>query len=391
MGAASVVIVSIVIVNAVIISVVIRGMVPGIPVQIVMGETMEGEYKNTMQKKELYLYEEKVSGGAGYYAKMLQYNRIPGVLPFTAEQAEERPGYRYEIGTKCALTECREYSKMNHVQIEKLIRGIVEVIEHGREYLIHESDYVLKPEYIFLASDSEQVYLCCYPSLGAKLREQMAGLFEYLLSHIDYQDFAAVTMAYELYMRSKAAECCFADFLEILAKHGNRAACEEAEQPEIKKAFQETVITEEQRKDPDRRIDYFEEKKSGDGKAEIFEGREEMLESQGETENAAEIVSEMSGYCLRAESLAESLKLVSFPCYISSEGVLSSADKGAPVLGKTQARISLQRDSVYIEDMKSETGTFVNGRRIAGNEIYKLNIGDSVMLADRCYRFVREG
>lgn len=310
---------------------------------------MEGEYRSTMQKKELYLWEEEVSRGAEYYTKMLQYNRIPGVLPFTAEQTGERQRYRYEIGTKRALTECREYDKMNHTQIEKLVRGIMEVIEHGREYLIQEGDYVLRPEYTFLASDSEQIYLCCYPSLGCELRQQLTGWFEYLLSHIDYQDFAAVGMAYELYMKSKEAGCRFADLMEILGRHGKS---------------EESVVTE---------------------RKEVQEGL------QNQANRSVETVSEPPGYCLRAESALDSLKLISLPCYISSRGEVLGEDDGTPVLGKTLARISLQRDSVYIEDMKSGTGTYVNGRRIAGNEIHKLNLGDSVMLADRCYRFVWEG
>lgn len=299
-----------------------------------------------MQKKELCLREENVTCGAGYYMKMLQYNRIQGVLPFAAEETEGYRQYRYEIGTKRALTECREYDKMNHAQIEKLVRGIIEVIEKGREYLIHEGDYVLLPEYIFLSAEPEKVFLCCYPALQCDMRQQLAGLFEYLLSHIDYQDFAAVGMAYELYMKSKESGSRFTDLLEVLTRHG-----------EQKEAVPEEIAM------PGKRKSRAEE----------------------------EAVQEVPGYCLRSEALGDSIKITSLPCYITAKGEVMSEDDGVPVLGKTQARISLQRDSVYIEDMKSGTGTYVNGRRITGNEMHKLNLGDSVMLADRCYRFVRIG
>lgn len=330
---------------------------------------MEGEYRSSMQKKELCLWEENGTDGAGYYTRMMQYNRIPGVLPFTEVQMEGQKRFRYEIGTKSALTECREYDKMNHVQIEKLVRSIVEIIEHGREYLIHERDYVLKPEYIFLTPDSEQVYLCCYPAQGQDFGQQLAGLFEYLLSHIDYQDFAAVEMAYGLYMKSKEAECRFADLLEVFGRSEKSDEAVVTEQEKIPNPFEEIEKV---------------------GKWSGYTERQER-ESQRQPVDCEEPVSGSTGYCLRAESLADSLDILSFPCFISSLGEVFGADDGAPVLGKTQAKISMQRESVYIEDMKSEKGTFVNGRRIAGNEIHKLNLGDSVMLADRCYRFVREG
>ena len=348
---------------------------------------MEGEYRSTMQKKELFLWEEHVSSEAGYYIKMLQYNRIPGVLPFTEEQTEGRQGYRYEIGTRCALTEYREYDRMNHVQIEKLVRGIIEVIERGREYLIHEGDFVLSPEYIFLAPDSERVHLCCYPLPGDELRQQFAGLFEYLLSHIDYQDFVAVRMAYELYMKSKTAGCRFADFLEILARYGNHDECDATRQENSQTDF---VKTDVERKG----VAEKQESHSG-GQAGCSERQATCVEGQAErqkqTDRITETVSETPGYCLRAESAAASIKITALPCYLGSEGGILETENAELSPEKTQARISMQKNSVYIEDANSEKGTFVNGRRIAGNEIYKLNIGDSVMLADRCYRFVREG
>ena len=112
---------------------------------------MEGEYRSTMQKKELCLREENVTCGAGYYMKMLQYNRIQGVLPFAAEETEGYRQYRYEIGTKRALTECREYDKMNHAQIEKLVRGIIEVIEKKGD-MFNARHILLKPEYTSMIS-----------------------------------------------------------------------------------------------------------------------------------------------------------------------------------------------------------------------------------------------
>ena len=264
---------------------------------------------------------------------------------------------------------------MNHTQIEHLVRGITAVIEQGREFLIHEGDYVLQPEYIFLSADLQKLFLCCYPALQSDVRRQPDGLFEYLLSHIDYQDSVAVGMAYELYMKSKEPGCRFADLLEILARHGeqNDGVSEELTPKKVVKSVGEPEPSGEQPELPNEPVQL----------------REPGCLKKSDKRKESETVQEFSGYCLRAESPGESLKITSLPCYITAKGELSGEDDGAPVLGKTQARISQQRGSVYIEDMKSGTGTYVNGRRIAGNEIHKLNLGDSVMLADRCYRFMR--
>ena len=50
---------------------------------------MEGKYYETMQKKELILWEKDVNDGPGFYTEMLSRNRILGILPFTVEETEE--------------------------------------------------------------------------------------------------------------------------------------------------------------------------------------------------------------------------------------------------------------------------------------------------------------
>jgi len=318
---------------------------------------LEGNYSGTMQKKELVLWEEGVKEGPGFYTKMLSQNRILGILPFDVEGTEEKLQYRYDIGTKYALTEGREYTKMSHTQVEKLVRGIMDIIERGREYLIDEKDYVLSPEYIFLTADSDQLYLCCYPLLQKDLRQQLTGVFEYLLSNIDYKDLAAVEMAYELYMKNKQPGAGLIDLLEILERNREKKGGIQAQVPE-------------------------------EGEKSVSEVKTKKLSENAGQSEEKHIECEETGCWLEAENRAESVKIKRFPCYISSKGkVLEREDK--TVLGKMHARLSRQRNAVYIEDMKSESGTFVNGRRIAGNEIHKLNEGDSIMLADRSYRYVR--
>ena len=318
---------------------------------------MEGKYSETMHKKELVLWEESVDGGPGFYAEMVSRNRISGIVPFTIEESEMKLHYRYDIGTKCALTECKEYTKMNHDQIEKLVRGIVSIIDRGREYLIDEKDFVLSPEYIFLAPDSDQLYLCCYPLLQKELRQQLTEVFEYLLCNIDYKDLSAVRLAYELYMKSRQTGFGFVDLLEILDRN--------------KETENETIPEQELRED--------------EVAAEVGAwndwGNSNKMDEQ-------EWAGEETGYWLQAENWAESVMIKSFPCYISAKGEIVEKEDET-VLGKIHARLSRQRNAVYIEDMKTKSGTFVNGRRIAGNEIHKLNEGDSIMLANRSYRYVR--
>ncbi len=305
---------------------------------------MKSEQRRTMQKNELVLWEENMAEEPGFLMKMFSCNCIRGILPFVAEKIDSRIQYRYDIGTKKSLPEWIGHGKMNGIQLDTLIRSIIEIIENGREYLIDETEYVLCPEYIFFSESSEQVYLCCYPRYQGNLQKQLAGLFEFLLNQIDYQDLSAVGIAYELYMKSKAPGCRFVDMLSILEQYTTKGEAEDSKGEKEKVIFAEQVE-----------------------------------------------LTEVSEFCLLAERKTDSIFITKLPCYISQNGEVLSGEPEGVTIGKLHAKISIRGEVIYIEDMKSEGGTFVNGRRIAGNEIHRLNEGDSVMLADRCYRFVRVG
>jgi len=318
---------------------------------------LRSESKRTMQKNEMILWEENVVEEPGFLLKMFSFNCIRGILPFVIEKMDSKIQYRYDIGTKKSLPEWIGHGKLDSMQLDTLVRSIIEIIENGREYLIDETDYVLCPEYMFFAEDSKQWYLCCYPRFQGDIRKQLAEVFEFLLSQIDYQDLSAVGIAYELYMKSKEQGSQFADMLKILERY---------------KAGEEADVLKENKKAIENDLEEL--------------GRKEEVTFAEQTE-----FFEASGICLLAERQKESIHLTKFPCYISQRGEVVTGEPESATIGKLHAKISTRGEVVYIEDMKSDGGTFVNGRRIAGNEIHRLNEGDSVMLADRCYRFVRVG
>lgn len=320
---------------------------------------LEYEYRRSMQKNELLLWRDGAAKKPEYYELMFLHNRMPGVLQFTQEESGERTRYCYDVTTKQSVAERYEQEKVTREPLQKLVRDIIQIIEAGREFLIDEADYVIRPECMFFAKDSEQLFLCCYPSLQKKIREQLVGLFEYLMGRIDYSDASAVVMVYELYMRCKSESCSFAELLQVLDKH--------AEEP-------------------------FHDSGAGEDGKSRADTKNLISEENAADKETEELSLDEVEYCLLAEKKEDSIYLTHFPFDIGQNILEPSCEgKTEEAFGKIQARISLRGAFLYIEDMKSVKGTFVNGRRIAGNEIQKLNHGDSVMLADRCYRFLRAG
>lgn len=319
---------------------------------------LEYEYRRSMQKNELLLRETDAIEEPGFYKEMLLRNHLPGVLPYVQEKEADMLRYCYDVTTKQPVAERYEQEKMTYGQLQKLLHDMVRIIETGREFLIDENDYVIRPECMFYTKDSEQLYLCCYPFLQKNLREQLSELFEYLLGKIDYSDSVVVGFIYELYMRCKQESFSFAELLGVIDR--------------------EEETSEDTVGETERNHVFFEKRSEEGTKTELSE------------EATGSLLYEETGYCFQAERKENSIHVTRFPFYLGQEEDEVRGGAGASA-GKVQARISARGETVYIEDMKSAKGVFVNGRRLAGNEIQKLNQGDSVMLADRCFRFMRAG
>lgn len=296
------------------------------------------ERRKNLQRSELLLHREGGEDSA-YYEKMLTYNRIPGILRYGTTKEEGRQYCRYDIGAKQSLMERYEQRKIAYGQLKWLVEEILRVIEEGREYLIDEKDIVLRPDCIFLGNDCEELYLCCYPAYQREVGTQFAELFEVLMERLDYKDPSAVLLLYKLYIRCREGGCSAAEMRALLEARPEKT-------DEITCRY-DTELSE-------------------------HEALTESLQ-----ESVAFLRSE-PGYYLQAECEEETVHMEQFPFLLGKEGE------------RADARLSLHGEDMYIEDMNSVYGTFVNGRRLAGNEMQKLNHGDSVMLADQSYRFVRQ-
>ena len=86
------------------------------------------------------------------------------------------------------------------MNIRSILKQLFETLENGREYLLCEEDFVLSPNYIFATFPQMELEFCYVPGYGVPLREQLEGLFEYLLNRVDYEDKSAVNLLYDCYM-----------------------------------------------------------------------------------------------------------------------------------------------------------------------------------------------
>ncbi len=53
-------------------------------------------------------------------------------------------------------------------------------------------------------------------------------------------------------------------------------------------------------------------------------------------------------------------------------------------ISRQHARLTSDQQSVYLEDLDSTNGTFVNGRRLVAGEVYRLRAGDEISFGKVC-------
>lgn len=157
------------------------------------------EYKKEWMDTYLWILPENQIQDS-YIEKMLLHNQGEGRLEFSKQQKEGEEYYCYKITGKKALNSVYSMMTIGERQIRGILQQLFTSLEVGKEYLLVEEDFVLSPHYIFVTFPQMELELCYVPGYGISLKEQLEGLFEYLLNRVDYDDKKAVELLYNCYM-----------------------------------------------------------------------------------------------------------------------------------------------------------------------------------------------
>ena len=160
---------------------------------------MQVEYKKEWMDTYLWVLSETQIQDS-YIEKMLLHNQGEGRLEFSKQQKEGEEYYCYKITGKKSLNSVYSMMTIGERQIRGILQQLFTALENGKEYLLVEEDFVLSPNYIFATFPQIEMELCYVPGYNIPLKEQLEGLFEYLLNRVDYDDKKAVELLYNCYM-----------------------------------------------------------------------------------------------------------------------------------------------------------------------------------------------
>lgn len=157
---------------------------------------MESKYKQDWNHMYFILerpefYEED------YQMRMLQENKIEGLLQVSGQGINGKSQYSYEISGKVSMKSIYEKMVIEKDELASFLRQFLNLLSQIENYLLNVNCILLEPEYIFY---EEGKYFFCYlPIEEEQFCHRFHCLTEYFVGKINHKEQQAILLAYELH------------------------------------------------------------------------------------------------------------------------------------------------------------------------------------------------
>ncbi len=109
---------------------------------------METKYKRGLDHTYMIL-EFPVLYEEDYQIKMMQANRIEGLLPVAGQGVDGKSQYFYEISGKVSLRALYEKVEMTENELKELLLQILKTVHTIQKFMLDVGRLLFDPEYIF--------------------------------------------------------------------------------------------------------------------------------------------------------------------------------------------------------------------------------------------------
>ena len=344
-----------------------------------------------------------------YEDRMITENRIYGFLPCVEQKKEKQTEYFYEITGRQSMELLYERRKVSYEQLVELLKDFLQILNASEEYLLNADHFVLLPEYLYLDTRTERLYVCYYPGYEKKIRESFLDLAEYLMGKLDKSDRKGIEFGYDLYQC--ALEPNFS-LMEILKSHTEPEfdKLEEKAQPlnnseirsdplptesaalqistSVKKSVQEEILEK-----TGSWKNFFHKKKKQPMETYVAEadqiksGSVLFLREQG-TAGETTFLREEKRYGLLLKSKNPDypdLKMESTSFLIGKRKESVDGWVPAPTVSRIHARIIKEEGCYLLEDLNSTNGTWAGQHQLNPYELFPLDNGMRVAFAGAEY------
>ena len=178
---------------------------------------MEFTYKTDLYSSYLLITVDDSLSHNKYSFKMLENNRIKGVLE-CKKRMEDGKTYLYlDITGKKNLSQEYRDREMSFFELTDLFQNLIIILEALREYLLTERMVIFEPEFIYRDIESGNLLLAVVP-WEREEEYPLRKLAEFLLEKINHLEENGVSAAYHFYRSQSQPQFSIYQFQGILEK-----------------------------------------------------------------------------------------------------------------------------------------------------------------------------
>ena len=172
---------------------------------------MQAEYRRNYNRSYMILEDtkEKIT----YEEKMIEHNRIKSLLVLQVMNADGRRQLWYDITGRESLRHYLEYEQLGFEEMEKLLQYLIYAVEEAQDYLLDPGHLLLTTDGIFFDRNSRTPSFAYCPFEEQTFPEAMRELMNELLRSMNHEDAAFVSAMYEIYEKIQNDNFALEDLL----------------------------------------------------------------------------------------------------------------------------------------------------------------------------------
>ncbi len=352
------------------------------------------------------------SGEEDYQIRMIQENRIDGLLSMDMRRLNGDEEYYYDITGRQSLQNLFGKRQMSYEDIRGVLFSAYSLTEEVRRYLVEVKRVLFEPEFCFYNPDTGMAEWVFYEN--RVLQEfEFEDLAEFILEHADHDDKRGVDIGYKFYKMTREVNFSIEQIIEYIdEKYPVKGYTEEEKEYVEEVPFMVSdlpVISDGMSEEKPVNGNIWEAalgrcKELIEDKLLIGRKKEKLSVSQGTNEKGSFFVSpaafeevctqteliipqkKQERRCLRRLGKNEVLEIPEkYPCIIGKDKKGADIVIDSNAVSRVHARIYEQGGMLMLQDLNSKNGTFKNGIQLEINESVLLQSGDEVCFANLQY------
>lgn len=180
---------------------------------------MQAEYKREDHKSYFVVKDQRLDEKREeitYDLGMMCENRINGLLPVSVHSFNGRTELYYDISGKQSLRVLYEKKELQKEELKLLFRNLEQAVSELEEYFLEMERLIIDPDYIYINTAKQAVYLLYYPFYEENFEESVSRFSDYILDKICNEDEQTVIYAYNFYRLIKEEQGDLAAALQKL-------------------------------------------------------------------------------------------------------------------------------------------------------------------------------